>query len=76
MDLITIYSTGCPRCKILLKKLEGVGITEYTLIDDVKEMESLGISAVPMMKVNNGPLLTFSSAIDWINKEGERNGNN
>jgi hypothetical protein len=71
IDLITIYSTGCPRCRILLKKLEGMGITEYNLINDIEEMERLGITAVPMMKIDEEPLLNFSKAIEWINKQGE-----
>ena len=76
MDLVTVYSTGCPRCKVLLAKLKGIGIENYTIIDDVDEMKSLGISAVPMMSVNNGPIMNFSSAVDWINKQGENNGDN
>lgn len=71
MSLITIYSTGCPRCKILLKKLEGIGMTDYNLITDIKEMEEVGITAVPMMKIDDGPLLNFNKAIEWVNKQGE-----
>lgn len=48
-----------------------MGITEYNLINDIEEMERLGITAVPMMKIDEEPLLNFSKAIEWINKQGE-----
>lgn len=39
--MITLYSTNCPRCMVLEKKLAAAGI-EYTINNDVDEMLSLG----------------------------------
>lgn len=64
---ITLYSTGCPKCKVLKKKLEEKGI-KYTEINSVDEMLSLGISQVPVLSVNN-ELLDFSTANDWVNQQ-------
>ena len=64
---ITLYSTGCPKCKVLKKKLEGKGI-KYTENNSVDEMLSLGISQVPVLSVNN-KLLDFSTANNWVNQQ-------
>lgn len=64
---ITLYSTGCPKCKVLKKKLEEKGI-KYTESNSVDEMLSLGISQVPVLSVNN-ELLDFSTANDWVNQQ-------
>lgn len=34
---VILYSTGCPRCKILKSKLDKKGIT-YSVVDDVDKM--------------------------------------
>ena len=62
-----LYSTGCPRCKVLEKKLESKGIA-YEKNNSVDEMLELGISEVPVLSVY-GQLLNFSEAINWINNQ-------
>jgi len=62
-----LYSTGCPRCKVLEKKLESNGIA-YEKNNSVDEMLELGISEVPVLSVY-GQLLNFSEAINWINNQ-------
>lgn len=70
MDII-LYSTGCPKCNVLKKKLADKNI-QYTENNDVDTMVSLGIDQVPVLSVD-GKLLQFSEANDWIN---EREGKN
>ena len=62
-----LYSTGCPRCKVLEKKLESNGIA-YEKNNSVEEMLSLGITEVPVLNVY-GQLLSFSEANEWINNQ-------
>jgi len=62
-----LYSTGCPRCKVLEKKLESKGIA-YEKNNSVEEMLSLGITEVPVLNVY-GQLLSFSEANEWINNQ-------
>ena len=62
-----LYSTGCPRCKVLEKKLESKGIA-YEKNNSVDEMLELGISEVPVLNVY-GQLLNFSEAIEWVNNQ-------
>ena len=60
-----LYSTGCPRCKVLETKLQQKGI-EFYEANDEKEMEERGIMSVPVLDVD-GALLPFKEAIDWVN---------
>lgn len=65
--MITLYSTGCPKCKVLKKKLDEKGI-EYMVNSSVEEMTALGITQVPVLCVN-GKLLQFKQAVDWVNMQ-------
>lgn len=60
-----LYSTGCPRCNILQKKLESKNI-DYTVNNNEDEMVSVGMTEAPSLFVD-GKLLNFSEAIEWVN---------
>ena len=62
---VVIYSTGCPRCKVLKKKLSDKGI-KFDEVSDEAKMEALGIESVPVLSVD-GTLLEFHDANEWIN---------
>lgn len=64
---IVLYSTGCPRCDVLKRKL-GDNNIQYTECNDTEKMLSVGIIEVPVLKVDNN-LLGFSDAIKWINQK-------
>lgn len=64
--MYTIYSTGCPKCKILKAKMEQKGL-KYEECQDVSRMEELGIRSVPVLEVD-GKLLTFVEAVQYINE--------
>jgi len=66
MGKIIFYSNGCPKCKILKKKLEEKQI-EYQENNDTDEMIKLGIDFVPVLQVGNKQL-NFTQAIKWINE--------
>lgn len=63
---IILYSTNCPKCVVLEKKLQAKNIP-YVKNQNVKEMSLLGVKTVPMLKVGDGPLLDFTEAIRRIN---------
>lgn len=63
----TLFSTGCPKCQILEKKLAQKGI-EYVEINDVKQMLSKGLLSAPWLEVN-GVMMNFSQANQWINEQ-------
>lgn len=62
---IILYSTGCPKCDVLKKKLKAKNI-EYVENNNVEDMESLGIDQVPVLSVD-GNLMSFAEANNWIN---------
>ena len=67
MSEIVLYSTGCPKCKVLMKKLGEKNI-EYTEVTSVDEMRELDIKSAPALKVGD-ELLDFKSAIRWVNRK-------
>lgn len=64
---IILYTTNCPRCVVLEKKLNAKNI-EYETITDKKTMLEKGFITAPMLEVN-GELLDFSKANQWINEQ-------
>ena len=68
---IILYSTGCPRCKILEKKLDEKKIA-YTKVTDTETMSGLGISKVPMLSVN-GTMYGYLDAVKMVNEHGGDN---
>jgi glutaredoxin-related protein len=65
--MITLYSTHCPRCRVLETKLTQKNI-EFNVVTDINKMESLGIQSVPILEVND-KLLNFTDAVAWVNKQ-------
>ena len=63
---ITLFSTRCPRCSVLEKKLKQKGI-DYNEVNDVSIMEGKGFLSVPILEVD-GKIMDFKEANDWINK--------
>lgn len=61
---LILYSTGCPKCAILKKKLDAAHIT-YTENNSVDEMQALGMTEAPSLFVD-GELLGFRQAVDWV----------
>lgn len=62
---VILYSTGCPRCNVLKKKLNDKGI-KFTENNSIEEMLSMGIMEAPMLSVD-GTLFDFSNAVMWVN---------
>ena len=66
---VILYSTGCPKCAVLKKKLE-MNHIPFTLNMDVEEMERLGMLSAPALGVD-GELLDFGEAIRWADSQKE-----
>ena len=60
-----LYSTGCPKCTILEKKLAEKNLV-YKHEDNVETMLAKGLQTVPMLEVD-GELLDFAEAVKYIN---------
>ena len=62
-----LYSTNCPKCKVLETKLKSKNI-EFEICNDVDLMLSKGIQQAPYLEVDN-ELMDFSNAIKWVNEK-------
>jgi len=61
---VVLYSTGCPKCTVLKKKLQAKNI-EFTEINDVDTMLKMGLDEVPVLKVDN-QMMPFKKAVEWV----------
>lgn len=70
MNNIRLYSTHCPKCRVVEKKLEQAQI-QYDLIDAkenpkvIEELTALGVQQMPVLMVDD-KILGFSEIIKWI----------
>lgn len=62
--MITLYSTHCPRCNVLEKKLEKKGI-EFELNEDIQILIEKGFTTAPVLEVD-GKFMNFMEANKWI----------
>lgn len=61
---VVLYSTGCPKCTVLKKKLQAKNI-EFTEINDVDTMLKMGLDEVPVLKVDD-QMMPFKKAVEWV----------
>ena len=69
--MVTLYTTGCPRCKVLEAKLNEAGIT-FGVVNDPQKIMEMGFTTAPIMTVD-GTVYTFKEAINWIGANGNNN---
>lgn len=67
MGKVILWSTHCPRCKVLTLKLQQKGI-EYTENTDIEQMKEKGFKEVPKLEVN-GMVMDFKEAVEWIKEQ-------
>lgn len=72
MNLI-LYSTGCPKCNVLKKKLDISGL-DYKICDNMTDITEIckkkGEMYVPLLQ-NDEKIMNFIEAITWLKKVGE-----
>lgn len=62
---VVLYTTYCPKCRVLEKKLQQKNIV-YEEVTDIDVMTEKGFMSVPMLEVD-GEIMDFKAASDWIN---------
>ena len=63
---VVLYSTGCPQCMVLEKKLEMKGIP-YTKSDNFDKVIEAGYLTAPVLEVE-GVFMAFGEANKWISE--------
>lgn len=72
---ITLYTTGCPRCKMLAQALDAAKV-EYDICNDVDTIMKLGVKFVPVLEVPDpsggleDKLLDYGAAMTWVRSHG------
>ena len=65
MVKVILYSTHCPKCCVLEKKLRQKNIV-YDEVNDIDIMRKKGFLSAPVLEVE-GTSMDFKTANDWIN---------
>lgn len=68
--MVTLYTTHCPKCKVIEKKLAQKDI-QYVEVADVQKMTQLGFHSAPVLEVD-GRIYNFKEANTWINEQKGR----
>lgn len=67
---IILYSTNCPKCNVIKKKLDQLEI-EYTLIDDIdtvnKFADDHNLHEAPLLVIDD-QIFNFKEAIKYLSK--------
>lgn len=64
---VTLYTTHCPRCTVLEKKLKEKNI-EYDIVEDEETIIQKGFMTVPILEVD-GEVMNFSESVKWVNNK-------
>ena len=64
---VILFTTHCPKCNAIVKKLERAGI-QYEVNEDIEEMRARGYTTAPMLDVD-GTSYDFSQALKWLKEK-------
>ena len=68
--MITLYSTNCPKCNVLEKKLKDKSMDFELVTDfDTKELIRKGFLSAPVLKVDD-KYMDFVEANKWLQTQG------
>ena len=65
--MVTLYTTNCPKCHVLEKKIEMANI-DFEKNENVDEMLELGFMSAPMLKVDE-KIMDFTEAVKWVGEQ-------
>ena len=68
---IILYTTGCPRCSVLEKKLEAAAI-DCDIVNDTAIMAAKGYMYLPILEVDD-IAYEFGDAVKWIKEHSNGN---
>lgn len=69
--MITLYSTGCPKCCVIARKMDMKNI-KYKEVNDIEAVQRMGFHTVPILVVDGLPPMQFNEAVAWVNAEPKR----
>ena len=67
--MVTLFSTGCPKCKVIKTKLEQSSI-EHKIVEDLIELNKFAdehdIHEAPFLVLDDGTILNFKDSLKYI----------
>lgn len=63
--MVTLYTTNCPKCKVLEAKLKQKNI-DFAVCDDEDEMIKRGFQSAPVLDCGD-KVMMFGEAVKWVN---------
>ena len=63
--MVKLYTTKCPKCLVLEKKLVSKGV-DFILETDVSPVIEKGYSTAPILQVDD-EYMEFPEAVQWVN---------
>ena len=62
-----LYTQGCVKCDVLKKKLEQKNLSFTIEYNNFQQIIDAGIDFMPVLELDNGKLLQFNEAINYVN---------
>lgn len=66
MKVVIYSSEQCPRCKVIVAKFKKKNIEVIKEIDE-DVIIAKGLKSIPWVQLQDGTMLDFKAANDWIN---------
>ena len=70
--MVTLYSTGCPQCRVLEQKLKDAGV-EFCISDNIDKIIDMGFMTAPVLEVDD-KFMNLQAAFQWVGKINETGG--
>lgn len=69
--MLTLFSTECPKCRVLEHKLNQNNIA-FEKSSDIQEIMDKGFMSAPVLKVDN-QYYDFKQAVNWVRSTASAN---
>lgn len=66
--MVTLYTTHCPKCRMLEKNLQKKGIVYHTS-ENLDKLVRAGFQSAPVLEIEEGKFLNFKDAWSWVNQK-------
>lgn len=63
---VKLYTTHCPKCKILEERLNEKKI-KYEIVDNIEELQKMNFKSVPNLEID-GKIYNYLDSIKYLNK--------
>ena len=63
---VKLYTTHCPKCKILEERLNEKNV-KFEITDDMAELQKMNFKSVPNLEID-GKIYNYLEAIKYLNK--------